>query len=396
MITEKILLVDDEPHVLQGYKRSLRNNFDLEIAVGPKEGIEAISSKGPFAVVVSDMQMPEMDGIQLLTQIKKMDPDTVRIMLTGNADQGTAVKAINEGNIFRFLTKPCSGEQMGMVLNSGIEQYRLITAERELLEQTLNGSITMLTEILSLFHPELFGRSTQIRDLIRKLSKSLNIPTSWDMEAASMLSQIGYLGLPPDVLIKVQKKEILSQEEEDVHKLVPEIGGHLLANIPRLSSVSNIVLYQNKYFNGLGFPDNSVKDNDIPIGARILKVLSDLLDLEETGVPRNIAIDQLKERIGWYDPKVLNKVSSIFREEEKPESVPQKSFITVSAKELRVGDIIRSDITADDGVLLLKKGQSLSTVQLERIRNCDKIREIVEPIQVEKPEVPPDETWSQV
>jgi len=395
-MTEKILLVDDEPNVLQGYKRSLRSQFEMDTALGGEEALEAIHSQGPYAVVVSDMQMPKMNGIQLLTRVKKMVPDTVRIMLTGNSDQETAVNAINEGNIFRFMTKPCSGEQMGVVLNSGIEQYRLITAERELLEQTLNGSITMLTEILSLFHPELFGRSTHIRDLIRTLSKSLNIPSSWDMEAACMLSQIGYLGLPPDVLLKVQKGENLSKEEEDVHKLVPEIGGHLLVNIPRLTSVSKIVLYQNKCFDGSGFPDNSVKGNDIPLGARILKILSDLLKLEETGIPRNSAIAQLQERKSWYDPQILKKVSSIFWQEEKSESVPGKTFIPVLVKGLRAGDIIRSDIKTSDGTLLLKSGQSLSMVQLVRIRNCGKIRQIIEPIQVEKPAVPSEDTWSKV
>lgn len=387
-MTEKILLVDDEPNVLHGYKRSLRNQFDIEIAVGPKEGMRAISAKGPFAVVVSDMQMPEINGIQFLTQVKTKAPDTIRIMLTGNADEKTAIDAINEGNIFRFLTKPCQPESFGMVLSAGIEQHRLITAERELLEQTLNGSITMLTEILSLFHPELFGRSTQIRDLIRKLFKSLNIPSSWDTEAACMLSPIGYLSLPPDVLLKVQKGQNLSKKEKDIHKLVPEIGAHLLVNIPRLSSVSNIVLYQNKCFDGSGYPDNSVKGRDIPLGARIFKIFNDLTEIEETGIPRNRAIDQLKERKEWYDPQVLNKVSSIFWEDEKPG--PGKTFIDVSEKDLRAGDIIRSDIKTLDGKVLLKGGKSLSIVQLVRIRNSGKISQIIEPIQVEKRAIPSD------
>ena len=395
-MTEKILLVDDEPNVLQGYKRSLRGKFGIETAVGPEEGLKAIEANGPFAVVVSDMRMPEMNGIQFLAQVKKKSPDTVRIMLTGNADQQTAVEAINEGNIFRFLTKPCQPEDLGMALSVGIEQHRLITAERDVLEQTLNGSITMLTEILSLFHPELFGRSTRIRDMIRKLSKSLNIPSSWDMEAACLLSQIGYLGLPPDVLLKVQKGENLSKEEEEIHTLVPEIGGHLLVNIPRLLSVSNIVLYQNKCFDGSGFPVNSMKEQDIPLGSRILKILNDLIELEETGVSTNNAIDQLKERKSWYDPQVLKKVSSIFWEDEKPESVPEKTFIAVSVKELRAGDIIRSDIKTSDGTLLLKSGQRLSAVQLVRVENCGKIRKIIEPIQVEKPAVSSEDSWSQV
>jgi len=385
---KKILLVDDEPNVLQGYKRSLRNKFDIEIAVGPLEGLKAIAEKGPFAVVVSDMQMPEMNGVQFLTQVKAKSPDTVRIMLTGYADQQTAIKAINEGNIFRFLTKPCDPENFGNVLDTGIEHHRLITAERVLLEKTLNGSISLLTEILSLFHPDLFGRSTHIRDLIRKIAVSLNLPSSWEIEVACMLSQIGYLGLPPDILVKAKNADNLSSEEEELLTLVPEIGGHLLANIPRLNVVSNIVLYQNKLFNGCGFPDNSVKGCKIPFGSRILKVISDLIELEESGNTRNQAIKQLQEREGWYDPQVMNKVAAILGNKDEKESAPAKIIISVMAKDLRQGDITKSAIKTLDGTSLLKPGQIISSVQLERIKSCARIRTVVEPVKVERHATP--------
>src|SRR5689334_22713738 len=124
----KILCVDDDPNILQGYKRAFRRDFEIHIAEGGIEGLAMIENEGPFAVVVSDMRMPVMDGIQFLIRVRELAPQSVRMMLTGNADQQTAIDAVNQGNIFRFMTKPCPPDVMATMLNAGIEQYRLITA----------------------------------------------------------------------------------------------------------------------------------------------------------------------------------------------------------------------------------------------------------------------------
>src|SRR5580693_9859098 len=116
---EKILMVDDEDAVLVGYQRMFRNEFQIETAPGGAAALSALEATGPYAVVVSDMRMPEMDGVHLLTKIKQLAPDTIRIMLTGNADIQTAVSAVNEGSIFRFLTKPCEKETLGKALSAG-------------------------------------------------------------------------------------------------------------------------------------------------------------------------------------------------------------------------------------------------------------------------------------
>src|SRR5271168_2714080 len=125
---EKILMVDDESNVLDGYQRIFHNEFQIDIAAGGGAALAALEATGPYAVVVSDMRMPEMDGAQLLARIKVLAPDTVRIMLTGNAEIQDAVSAVNEGNIFRFLTKPCNKATLGKALTAGLMQYRLLTA----------------------------------------------------------------------------------------------------------------------------------------------------------------------------------------------------------------------------------------------------------------------------
>lgn len=378
----KILLVDDDPNILAGYKRSLRKKFQIETALGGSDGLKAMASNGSWAVVVSDMRMPEMNGIEFLAKVKEKSPDTVRVMLTGNADQQTAMQAINEGNIFRFLTKPCSVENFEKVMAASLEQYRLIISEREILEKTLSGSINVLTDILSLYDQNLFGRTTKLRDMIRELAASMKIPSSWEFEIAALLSSIGYLGIPPEVMVKARNGQQTSLKEREILSQVPEVGAHLLARIPRLESVSNIVLYQDKCFDGSGFPNNSVAGTKIPLGSRILKVLSDLIELESEGGTRVKAIKQLQVRRGWYDPQVMKKVSSLFLDEEKEAMEDSEPSLFLPLKELRPGQIILSDIKAENGLLLLAAGHEISMIQLARLRNHAKLQMIQEPIEI--------------
>ena len=132
----KLLFVDDDESLLASYKRQLRKQFQIETAVGGREALELIEQNGPYAVIVSDYRMPFMDGIEFLARVREIAPDTVRIMLTGSGDMQAAIQAVNEGNIFRFLTKPCSIDVQGESLNTGIEQYQQITRERDYNKKT--------------------------------------------------------------------------------------------------------------------------------------------------------------------------------------------------------------------------------------------------------------------
>jgi len=149
-MAEKVLFVDDEPPVLEGYQRLLRREFEVETAVGGEQGLTSIQGRGPYALVVSDMRMPGMDGVQFLSRVKQLAPDTVRMVLTGQADMTAAMNAVNEGNIFRFLTKPCDKETLSKAITTGFVQYRLVMAEKVLLENTLMGSIKVPRSIIAL------------------------------------------------------------------------------------------------------------------------------------------------------------------------------------------------------------------------------------------------------
>jgi response regulator RpfG family c-di-GMP phosphodiesterase len=115
------LFVDDEPHLLAAIARKLRKDFDVVTACGSEAGLTCLKEQGPFVVVVADMQMPGMDGIDFLRLVKEIEPRAVRIMLTGNADQNTVRRAIDEAQIARYLTKPCSPEFLRDAINETVE-----------------------------------------------------------------------------------------------------------------------------------------------------------------------------------------------------------------------------------------------------------------------------------
>lgn len=198
-MNNKVLLVDDDFNILQAYTRALRSNFKVSTATNGADGLQILKEEGPFAVVVTDYRMPKMDGIQFLAHTKGLTPDTIRIMLSGQADMEVSIQAVNEGNIFRFLNKPCPTEQLIKVLNAATEQYRLVMSERELLEKTLKGSVKLLLDISNAVNPRIFSRASRIRTMANGIAARLKIEKYWEVELAAMLSQIGCTTIPPEI-----------------------------------------------------------------------------------------------------------------------------------------------------------------------------------------------------
>jgi response regulator RpfG family c-di-GMP phosphodiesterase len=378
----KILFVDDEPNLLNGFQRNMRKEFVLDIALGGEPGLQMMQERGPYAIIVSDMQMPGMNGLDFLAKVEAMAPDTVRMMLTGNADQKTAVDAVNRGHIFRFITKPCKMELMAEMLKAGLKQYGLITAERELLEKTLHGSVKMLTDILSMLDPQSFSRAQRLREYMSACARSFNISQTWELEMAAMLFQIGFVTIPADVLKRTRSNQNLSGRENDLLAQVPEIGFNLLSNIPRLEAVANIVRYQAKNYDGSGFPEDDVAGENIPIGSRILRVLSDLILLEHPDAANINTLAKMRQCPGCYDPKVVNCVAAAFdvfvpgASKESPASRP------VPFKDLRLGQVLMSDVLTRDGMKIIMAGAPVTLVLLAKLRNFASLSGIQEPILV--------------
>ena len=380
---KKVLLVDDEPNLLAALRRSLRKQFPIEIACGGAAGLAALEHSQDYSVVVSDMRMSEMNGVEFLSRVKEMAPDIVRLMLTGNADQATAIAAINRGSIFRFLNKPCPPEQLADALTAACRQHELITAEREVLENTLRGSVKVLTEILSFVDPKSFGLAEIVRDNMRRLAEALKIRTTWELEVAAMLSNIGFVTVPPEIMLKVRIGHPLTDKEQEMLRRIPAVGGSLLAQIPRLEEVSRILVYQGKCFDGSGLPDDGVSGTAIPLGARMLKVLSDLARIESQGKTRAEAFGELRSRKGWYDPQILEVLNSPL-----PSAIPGHAPSATASKpillsEVRCGHRLCADVRTVDGVLIVCSGNQITPALIERFRNFSVTGVIKEPIYIE-------------
>jgi response regulator RpfG family c-di-GMP phosphodiesterase len=376
-MNQNILCIDDDPVALLGFRRDLKGRFTVVTAPSGEEGLKVLTEQGPFGVLVADMMMPGMNGVEVLAQAQNLAPDTVRIMLTGDEDKRTAIEAINEGRIFRFLTKPCAQDRLIATIEAGARLYQLVTAERELLEKTLNGSVKMLTELLAAGDPKAFGRGERLRDYVRTAAPFLKLSETWDVEMAAMLAQIGQVTIPPTILQKVQGGFSLNEAERTVLARVPEIGFKLLSSIPRLEPAAQIVFFQNKNFDGSGFPNNSTHGEQIPKGARILRVLSDLLNLEEKGFTKESGLLEMRKSWQFYDNWVLDGVTEAFKKVQAP-SIGR----AVSLKELRVGQELTSAVETRDGRLIAGPGTKISQTVLERFQNFAELSGIKEPINV--------------
>lgn len=367
----RVLCVDDEANVLAGLERTLYEHFDVFTAPGGAAGLETISEEGPFAIVVSDMRMPEMNGATFLSKVRETTPDTVRILLTGQAELDSAISAVNEGNIFRFLCKPCPQEILLEALEAGAEQYRLINAERELLEKTLKGSVKVLTEVLSLAAPIAFSRSNHIKAYVTHMSQKLGLEDAWQYEMAGMLSQLGCITLPAETMGKVYAGQDISEDEQQMYDEHPETGYKLLANIPRLELVAAMIRGQRE-------TEGADSESGERLGGRMLRLALAVDRLVAAGSKLPMALATLKED-GGYDQSLLDALTD-FKANEQSMSIK-----ALPVKQLQIGMILDEDVCTTSGPVVIAKGEELHAANIARLGNFARGIGIVEPIRVRVP-----------
>jgi response regulator RpfG family c-di-GMP phosphodiesterase len=352
----KVLCVDDEPNILEGLKRQLRRKFDVETAPSGALALSLLEAQGPFAVLISDMRMPQMDGAQLLAAARVRFPDTVRILLTGYSEVDAAIRAVNDGHVFRFLCKPCSPETLGSAVDAGIEQHRLRKAEQELLENTLRGSIDALAEVLSLASPLAFGRARRIQRTAVELAKAVGIADVWQVEVAAVLSQLGAVTLPHDTLERWQRGQALRPDEQEMLARFPALAEHLLGHIPRLDRVRDIIQLHTR-------PFVAGHEDAVPVGARVLRLAADLDSLIAQGVDPTSALDVLESR-GGYDGSILKKLRVVVGGGSESGQVRE-----VPLRMLTSGMVLDQDLRTNQGMLLVTRGHTVGESLLIRLRN---------------------------
>jgi len=155
MESGRVLFVDDDRNALEGYKRLLRGLFEVETAMGSGPGLAAIHLLGPFEVIIADMHMPGMNGAEFLAQVRPLTPNSVRMILTGHKDLNRAIEAVNEGRIFRYLTKPCGKDDLVHAIELGLAEYRASTEEKQLVKQAkeIKSQVAYLSKVLLSHEP---------------------------------------------------------------------------------------------------------------------------------------------------------------------------------------------------------------------------------------------------
>ena len=374
-MTVQILFVDDEPNALEGYQRGLRREFTVTTAASGAEGLAVLERSVPYAVVVADRRMPGLDGVQFLAQVRARWPDTVRVMLTGQADLASTIDAVNAGHVFRFLNKPCPREDLVATLRDALEQYRLVTAEHDLLHHTLVGSIRALTDLLSAVSPVAFSRTPHLRRSLRHLAGALDAAPAWPFEIAALLAPIGCVALPAELIIKHYAGEQLTEAEQRLFAAHPARGQHMLENIPRLETVARMIGAQQEPYGGFE-PDSAGESDLVALGAQCLCAALEYDQLRAWGMPHADALDRLEKRAGRYNPRVL----AALRRLPEAAGAPPETPLQLRVRDLQIGMVAAEDIRAGDGTCLVVKGQSLTYPVLERVRVYAERLGVAEPV----------------
>jgi len=359
----KILCVDDEPRVLDSLRRHLQERYEVLTAASGAEGLDVLKQHRDLAVVVSDMRMPEMDGATFLRHTRAVRPSAVRLLLTGQADMAAAIKAINEGQIFRFLTKPCAPDQFMSMIAEAIRQYELVVAERLLLQRTLVGAIKALTDIMTLVSPAIVGRAQRLKRRVSALATELKLEDRWQVETAALLSHLGQVSLPDSLTCKISHGEELDHDEVQRFREATHAANRLINHVPRLEAVSAIL-------NALTEPDVG-PDPYIPAPAdpnhvEVLRLAMETERLEAQGL-RGEAILETLEASQDYSPGLLSALRATQFEQSE---VLTRAEIHISA--LAVGMVLDEDVMTHKRVLIAPRGCELTPNFIEHLRHFSK------------------------
>jgi CheY-like chemotaxis protein len=363
----KILCVDDEPRVLEGLALNLGREYEVHRANSGAEALESLGKVGDLAVVLSDMRMPGMDGAALLGECRRRAPDTVRMLLTGQSDLAMAAAAVNEGQIFRFLFKPCPTEQLLRAVQAACEQHRLITAERVLVEQTLRGAIRTLTEVLAVANPAAFGRAGRIQRYAKAVADRIEVADKWAIEVAAMLSQIGWVTVPAELAQRYDGGQPLTPAEQEIVEGLPATAHKLLGHIPRLEPVLEILA---------GCSRSSSPSARPAVGVQILQMANDFDALDTQGLTPAQALDTMRGRSSAYDPTLLGAFA-----EACGNLRPEFEVRELPIAALRVGMVLTREVKLRTGMLLVARGHEVTQSLLARLRNFP-VGSVQEPVRV--------------
>jgi len=355
-MSARILFVDYEPSILAGFRRLFGSDYEVDTAPGGVEGLACLAGSGPCSIVLSDMRMPGMSGIEFLARVRQVSPESVRMVLTGEADFTPALRALNDGTIFRLLFKPCAEKTLRTAIEAAQRQYELQRAERTLLDETLRATVTVLADVLSLVDPETFGRSMRIRRYVRHIASTLELhQDAWQFDVAAMLSQIGCVTLPPGLLESITAGETLSESDRARYLMHATVALDLLVRVPRLQNVARMICRQHDG------PPTSLDDDVIALGAQMLKISLAFDQILSSGLDVEAALNALRADPRQYSPRLVTALAGLDRDSSSRESR------TIPVGHLHPGMIVDEDVRTQAGRLLVGRGQEITVPMVVRL-----------------------------
>lgn len=283
----RVLFVDDEQNVLESYRRMLRSKFQVTTALGGAAGLEKLEQEGPFTVVVSDIKMPHMDGVEFLSNVRERHPNIIRMVLTGYADLETAIKAVNQGDIFRFLTKPCDNNDLVNAIIAGIEQHRMTKAAQELevvrhMKDGMEGTLRAFTRLVEFRDPYTAGHMDRTAEISSLIATRLGLDSDMTqgLHLAALVHDIGKIAVPSGIL---NKPGSLSDAEFAIIKAHPLVGSEIFQSMVTEWPIGRIILEHHERIDGSGYP-HGLYDDEILQESKILAV-ADMIDAIMTNRP---------------------------------------------------------------------------------------------------------------
>ena len=396
-----VLCVDDEKSILSSLKRVLRRySYKVHLANSGAEGLEVLA-KEHIDLVISDMRMPVMTGAVFLAEVAKKWPDTVRLLLTGYSDLESTITAVNDGEIYRYISKPWDEEDLVQTIGQALEIKRLTKEKLQLsasleeknkeleelnskleetvenrtekIQKTYNQIISVFTQLVELREGKVAaGHSKRVSDLSRATAKVMKMPKKQEVDLfmAALLHDIGKVGLEDKILCEPFNQ--LSPAEKEQYKLHSRRGMSLLKDLPLMEDAAEIILHHHESYDGSGFP-SGLSGDEIPASSQILSICNDYDNLicgRKTGNKLNWdeSINIIKERAGQrYDPDVVNAFLEVISQNKVfAEGYTLKEYIIKSAN-LEQGMVLSNDIVTQNGMILLSKELTLDEKTIGKI-----------------------------
>jgi len=368
-----VLCVDDEPMVLEGLERTLRQSFEVVTETKPLSAL-ALLEKGEhdFVAIISDMRMPVMDGAKFLSCAAEIAPNSTRVLLTGHTEMSAAIAAVNTGRIFRFLCKPCSPTDLLAAVEAAAEQHQLRNLEKQLLEQTLTGSVRLLSEVLALTAPQIFTRNQQIQTYVLHLARALGRTDAWRFELAACLSMIGCAGLPEETLARALAGAPLDEQESKAFAEHPLTAHRLLKKIPHFEDVAEMILLQ------ADGASSAAATPNVQLGASMLRVARQVERLVAAGASEAEAAAKLKASSPAADLELLKLLGALSSE-------PVGEVKELIVAQLTAQMVLEDDVKTKSGAVLVAAKKPLTLLLLERLLRFSRAGLLVEPVRVRVP-----------